>query len=301
VSFWPALAIALLAYGVACAALWRFQTRFVFYPLAKLSKSPAAFGTAFQDVTIPTVGGSLHGWWMAADPTAPVILYLHGNGGNIGAYASQACRLRNLGYSVLIIDYRGYGQSSGPFPAESRVYEDAEAAWNWLIQPTNESAKHSGKGIPGSQICIYGHSLGGAVAIELARHHPNAAALIVESSFTSALALGRHMQVFRIFPISALLAHRFESIAKLNEIRMPVLFMHGTRDLTVPCRMSRELFAVAPDPKQFVIFEGASHMNCGETNPSLYRQTVTSFLSGAFAQQNPPIESKTETARTDSR
>lgn len=291
-ALWSVLAIVAASYLLACAAIWKFQSRVVFYPLPKLSDSPAAYGVSFSDVIIPIPTGTLHGWWMAAPAEPPVMLYLHGNGGNIGAYASQAARLRSLGYSVLIVDYRGYGQSSGPFPSESRVYEDAESAWNWLTR-RSPGLDTPGK-IPASQICIYGHSLGGAVAIELARHHPEAVALIVESSFTSAIAMAKHLQVFRPFPLRALLNHHFESLAKLPELRMPVLFMHGTRDLTVPCRMSRELFAAASDPKQLVIFQGAMHMDCGETDPALYQQTVTGFMERACSQHEKALPTKSK-------
>ena len=276
-SLWPVLALALLAYAIACIAIWKFQSRVIFYPLPKLADSPANYGVSFENVTIPGSSFALHGWWMPAATDAPVMLYFHGNGGNIGAYASQAARLRNLGYSVLIIDYRGYGQSSGPFPCEERVYEDAELAWSWLTG-TMKTAR---------QICIYGHSLGGAVAVEMATRHPDAAALIVESSFTSALAMGKHLLVFRIFPLRMLLHHHFKSIAKVPTLRMPVLFMHGTRDLTVPCRMSRELHAAAAERKQLVIFRGAMHMNCGESAPDLYRDSVTSFVDRAFSSSVP--------------
>jgi uncharacterized protein len=277
VSVWAVLAIVVLGYCVACLALWKYQSRLIFYPLRKLSDSPAAYGVSFVDVHIPASPAPLHGWWMSAAPEAPVMFYLHGNGGNIGAYASQAARLRTLGYSVLIFDYRGYGQSLGPFPSEACVYEDAECAWTWL---TDE------KGIAPRRICIYGHSLGGAVAIELARHHPEAAALIVESSFTSAFEMSKALVLFRIFPMRALLRHHFDSLSKLRALRMPVLFLHGTRDLTVPYRMSHELHAAAPDPKHLVIIPKASHMNCGETAPEVYRETVTAFVDRALRETN---------------
>lgn len=281
-SLWFLITLLALGYLFVCAAIWRFQSRFVFYPLTKFSETPAQYGISFKDITLPTISGTLHGWWMPAGPDAPVILYLHGNGGNIGHYAEQASRLHRLGCSVLLFDYRGYGQSSGPFPSETRAYEDAESVWQWLIS----------RPISPGRICIYGHSLGGAIAIELARHHPEAAALIVESSFTSALAMARHLQIFRIFPLRALVNQRFDSLSKLSQLRMPILFLHGTRDLTVPCRMSHELHTAAPDPKHLVIFQGASHMDCGATDPDLYRESVTSFLATALAADNSGHSSK---------
>src|SRR5207253_2018562 len=111
----------------------------------------------------------------AADPRAKVVLYLHGNDGNVSASMPAIAPLRELGYAVLLIDYRGYGESAGSFPSEQSVYLDAEAAWRYLTAE---------RGVDARNLYIYGHSLGGAIAIELAVHHPEAAGLIVESSFT---------------------------------------------------------------------------------------------------------------------
>jgi alpha-beta hydrolase superfamily lysophospholipase len=118
----------------------------------------------------------IHVWWIAAQPDAKVLLYLHGNGINMGAAVANAHQFHQLGFSVLLIDYRGYGRSEGSFPTETRVYQDAVTAWDYLVKQRQ---------IQPSQIFLFGHSLGGAIAIDLAVQHPDAAGLIVESSFTS--------------------------------------------------------------------------------------------------------------------
>jgi pimeloyl-ACP methyl ester carboxylesterase len=120
----------------------------------------------------------IHGWWVPASATseAPVWLFLHGNGSNVGDEVKRAFWFHQLGFSSLLIDYRGYGRSPGNFPTESSVYEDVEAAWNYLTQLRQ---------IPPEKIFVYGHSLGGAIAIELALQHPEIAGLAVEGTFTA--------------------------------------------------------------------------------------------------------------------
>ncbi len=156
--------------------------------------------------------------------------HLHGNGLNIGANIAHASRFHQLGFSVLLIDYRGYGRSEGAFPNEKKVYQDAATAWNYLVQKLQ---------IPPRHIFIYGHSLGGAIAIDLAVKHPNAAGLIVESSFTSIREVVAYRNLFWMFPVNLILTQRFESIKKLPQLRMPILFIHGTADSTVPFFMSQ--------------------------------------------------------------
>jgi pimeloyl-ACP methyl ester carboxylesterase len=262
---------AVTVYVLVGVILWIWQPRLVFYPLRRIAATPRDFDLIFEEAHIPSADPSaaLFGWWMPALGAEWTILYLHGNGDNIGAYAPHAVCLRELGYSVLIFDYRGYGQSGGPFPNEQRACEDAESAWTWLVEQRH---------IDPRRIIIYGHSLGGAVAIELARHHPEASGLIVESSFTSVRAMAERTLVLRLYPLSLLVHQRFDSIAKLPQLHMPMLFLHGTRDLTVPFRMSRELFAAAQEPKRLVLIAHAGHMDCHTTGDALYRPAVQSFL-----------------------
>ncbi len=199
-----------------------------------------------------------------------VVLYLHGNGLNVGANVEHANRFHRLGLSVFLIDYRGYGKSQGEFPTESQVYEDAQLAWDYLVKQ---------RGINPKQIYIYGHSLGGAIAIDLAVRHAEAAGLIVEGSFTSARAMVDFQSgVYWMFPIDLLLTQRFDSIAKVDRLQMPVLFIHGTADTIVPVEMSKKLFVVAPEPKQLYIVPDAGHNNLAEFAGGEYLQRISQFV-----------------------
>ncbi len=202
-----------------------------------------------------------------------VVLYLHGNGLNVGANVEHANRFHRLGLSVFLIDYRGYGKSQGEFPTESQVYEDAQLAMDYLVKQ---------RGINPKQIYIYGHSLGGAVAIDLAVRYPQAAGLIVQGSFTSARAMvDFQSSVYRMFPIDLLLTQRFDSVAKLDRLQMPVLFIHGTADTVVPVEMSKKLFDSAPEPKELYIVPDAGHNNVAELAGDRYLERVSQFIQQA--------------------
>ncbi|WP_293132660.1 alpha/beta fold hydrolase [Microcoleus sp. bin38.metabat.b11b12b14.051] len=202
-----------------------------------------------------------------------VVLYLHGNGSNVGANVEHANRFHRLGLSVFLIDYRGYGKSQGDFPSESRVYEDAQQAWDYLVKQ---------RGINPHQIYIYGHSLGGAVAIDLAVRHPEAAGLIVEGSFTSVRAMVDFQKpMFALFPIDLLLRQRFDSLSKVDRLKIPVLFIHGTADSVVPAQMSQKLFDAAPEPKQLYMVPEGGHNNAAQIGGAEYLHRVKEFLDGS--------------------
>jgi uncharacterized protein len=266
-----------IAYIFSCILLFVLQTRFIFQPIYLIQKTPDDFKMPYEEVWLPITNESgkiekIHGWWLPGQsPVKPVevLLYLHGRGFNIGANISQSYRFRQLGFSVLLIDYRGYGRSQGGFPNESQIYEDAETAYNYLVKQRQFSPR---------QILLYGHSLGGAVAIELAIKHPEAAGLIVQSSFTSMADMVEGYSLMRIFPVRLLLKQRFNSIAKVPSLRMPVLFVHGTADPLIPATMSKTLYASSPQPKELLLVPDAKHNN-GDAffNTSEYRQTVVDF------------------------
>ena len=268
-------------YGSVCAALWFGQTRLVFSPVKEITTTPTEFNAKYEDVLIPvkiTDGKTenIHGWWL---PNAKqeatnnlgdrkVILYLHGKGKNISANAKHANRLMRMGFSVLVIDYRGYGRSDGGFPTESSVYTDAQTAWDYLIQ----------KGFKPNQIMIYGHSLGGAIAIDLALKHPDALGMIVDASFTSMSEMAQLDSKYRIFPIDLLIHQRFDSIAKVRSLAIPVLYIHGTEDELIPAAMAQRLYEATPTRKQIVLIPNGGHNNNASTNEPLYLNSIRSFF-----------------------
>jgi hypothetical protein len=259
-----------IAYGTLCLALWWGQTRLIFFPQPPPLLTPTAMGLTFEEVWIPVEDTRLHGWWLpAADPRAKTVLVFHGNATNVEGALAQALEFLQVGLNVLLIDYRGYGLSAGPFPNEAQVYEDAAAAWDYLTQIRR---------IPPGSIVIFGHSIGGAIAIELALHQPQAAGLIVQASFTSMADMVDHVGYSRFVP-PMLLTQRFDSYRKIPHIRMPVLFIHGLEDATVPTDMGQRLYAAAPEPKQLWLVPGASHNDVAVAAEKRYQQTLSQWLS----------------------
>lgn len=279
--FWVGI-IAAIAYPSICLLLFFQQTRLIFVPSAVIEKTPEFFNLPYEEVWIPVTAGKskierIHGWWIKAkQPNGKVLLYLHGNGLNIGANVGHARRFHKLGFSVLLIDYRGYGRSDGPFPNEMRVYQDSLSAWNYLIKQRQISPKN---------ILIYGHSLGGAIGIDLAVQQKEAAGLIVESSLTSMREVVAYRNSFSMFPVDLLLTQRFESIEKIGKLKMPVLFIHGTADVAVPSFMSQKLYDAAPEPKKLILVPGAGHNNVADVAGVEYLQWVDSFVQQVHSPQ----------------
>lgn len=265
------LAIAAAAYLLVCLGLWRYQTRMMFFPDAAIRQTPAAVGLPYEDVWLPSGEGTVHAWWIdsrsSLDVEIPVVLFFHGNGSNLGDMAGRARLLNDLGYRSFFIDYRGYGRSSGPFPSEQRVYEDAEAAWQYASERT-----------AADRIIIYGQSIGGAIAIDLAVNHPDAAGLIVESSFTSMQAMVAYAKSLPFVPVNWLLTQRFESLEKVKSLRVPALFIHGSADRVVPAEMSQALYRAAPQNKSYLLINGAGHSGLPAVNSNLYNRTVSAFI-----------------------
>ncbi len=270
--WWAAgLGVAALLYVAACVYMWATQKSQVFEPTAIWQTTPDRMGMKYAEVHIPVGEGAgyLDAWWVPSDkPDAPTIVYFHGNYRNIGNNLEHTQHMHQMGYNVLLADYRGYGKSAGGKPSEEKVYEDAEAVWQYWI-------KWRG-GQPGKTF-IYGHSLGGAIAINLAVHHPEAAGLITESTFTSMQAMGEISHGY--LPIGLLLNQRFESLKKVPQLKLPVLFVHGTWDPKIPVEMAKQLYAAAPEPKSLLLIEGGEHNNSETIGWVQYRDALSAFIS----------------------
>ncbi len=240
----------------ACTSLDDFQRQVIFRPSKEASRTPAEYQTKFEDVWL-TVGqskGKLHAWWIpAAKDTAgaPAALYLHGAGYGISANLPRIMKLHDEGFAVLAIDYRGFGQSDGELPSEVTAYEDSHAAWAELARRAPKSKRY-----------IYGHSLGGAMAMELASSPDgkDAAGLVMESAFTSVSEM-QQFTAYKWIPLAVVQTQYFDSLAKAPKLCMPTLFMHGSNDYRIPVEVARKLYAAAPEPKRWLLVEGARHVD----------------------------------------
>jgi len=260
-----------LLYLAICISLRWGQTKLIFFPDSTIKSTPQKHNLNYQDVWIEIEEDKIHGWWIqAVEQSAPVLLYFHGNGSNNGDLVDLALTFHKLGLSTLLIDYRGYGKSSPIFPNETRVYEDAEAAWQYLTDT---------KKIEPQKIITYGHSLGGAIAIELATQHPEMAGLITEGTFTSIKNMAKHSYPLDIFPLNLLITQRFDSINKIESLQVPLLMLHGTADEVIPLSMAKELYATAPQPKQLVIIPNANHNNLDLVGGQQYLTNLQQFIN----------------------
>jgi hypothetical protein len=246
-----------LVYLSSSLALFLGQERIIFKPSATINKTPADWKLAYQEVWVPVTTGAaapekMHGWWIPAQgKVMGTILYLHGNGDNIGGNLDRAYQFTQLGFSVLLVDYRGYGKSQGSFPSEKQVYADARAIWDYAIKNLK---------LKPEQTMIYGHSLGGAIAIELASKQGKASGLILQSTFTSMSAMTDLHWWYKLFPVSLLLTQKFDSLSKVQSLQMPVLYIHGTSDQVIPSAMSRSLYSATRSAhKKLILVANAGH------------------------------------------
>ncbi|KAF1032025.1 MAG: hypothetical protein GAK37_00616 [Pseudomonas sp.] len=280
----PLLCMALLVVGlpVGCAVLQHVERELVF----RVEPGTAGWYSGLPpDVQVFDLkpaslkaGQNIHGWWWpAAQKDAPAVLYLHGVRWNLTGQLFRIEQLHALGFSVLAIDYRGFGESKGDLPSETSVYQDARIAWErfQVLQP--DPAKR----------LIYGHSLGGAVAIDLAAELGQQAAsnhvappvrgLVVESTFTTLADVAAAVANTSL-PVRWLLSQKFDSLDKITDIHMPLLVVHGLDDRFVPPRLSQQLFDAAASPKSLLLVPGASHNNSMSLAGSRYRQALEHLM-----------------------
>lgn len=280
--FLSCLVLLVIGYGGATWYLWARQRKLIFLPSRDVLQSPADVGLKYEEVWIPIAGHAtaMNGWWLPSEnAAAPVMLYLHGNDFNLGSNVERIARLNRLGFAVLAAEYRGYGKSGGEFPSELQLYEDAQTAWNYLVRERH---------VDPAQIFIYGHSLGGAIAIELALRRPEAAGLVVECTFTSMPELAKTL--YWMFPVDWLLHQRFDALAKVPMLRVPALFIHGTADREIPHAMSERLYRAARGPKWLTLIPGGGHEDSASVGEAMYTRAVLDFTHGTQRDRNvlPP-------------
>ena len=274
------IVLLLIGFFVVFAIRW-LEKRMIYFP----AKFPEGYWDTSQlpgrieECLFRTEDGiRLHGWFFHAllpqdVQRKPVrtMLFFHGNGGNLTYWAPYIAALTRLGVNVLIVDYRGYGKSEGA-PDEQGLYADALAAYNYLLSRTDVHKEH---------IIIFGQSLGGAVAVDLATKRP-CEKLILEATFTSIKEMTKTM--FGVLPVHSLLNTKFDSLAKIKTLHVPLLSIHGNRDTIVPFELGKRLFAAANEPKIFYEIPGADHNNTAEVGGSAYFARLAQFLQTDFAR-----------------
>jgi len=269
---WPATALGAIALKAGIRWLDALERRLIFAPP---EMAPPGTYTAAQTghevietwihflsacTGAPTV---LHGQWHAhANPAAPALLFLHGARSDLWGSAERVQHMRELGFSVLAIDYRGFGRSGRELPSEATACEDARAAWQWLAAHQPQQTRY-----------VFGHSLGGAIAVDLAAAVDDVAGLIIDSSFTSMADLVQHYN-WGWPPVLRRITQHFDSAGKISAVRAPVLVVHGEEDRLIPPALGRALCESATAPKRFVLVHGGSHHNTHAVGKSHYRKAL---------------------------
>ena len=261
-------------YALLCLAIFLFQPRMVYFPIKAMVATPAALGLSYEDVMLQSATGTtVHGWYLPGRDDARTLLFLHGNAGNISHRLDSLRLFNELGLNVLIIDYSGFGQSSGK-PGEQQTYEDARRAWHYLTDA---------RGVAPRRIVIFGRSLGGGVATWLATQ-AQPGGLILESSFTSVPALAS--KYYPIFPVRWLARIRYDNASRLPKVNCPVLIAHSRDDEIVPIAHSRALFALAGGSKSFLEMRGG-HNNGYMVSGHGYRAGLAQFIAGLDTSERP--------------
>lgn len=258
---------------IPAALLYLFQERLIYFPERTLIATPEDLGLAFDDLHLRTEDGlDIHGWYIPGlDPERP-LLFLHGNAGNISHRLETIEIFHELGLSVLIIDYRGYGLSEGR-PGEAGSYRDAEAAWNYLVEH---------RGISPSTIIVFGRSLGGGVAAGLAgKFEPGA--LILESTFTSVTALAE--EIYPFLPVKWLCRIHYPNLERIKHIAAPKLLIHSEDDELVPFTHGESLYRAAKPPKTFLKLRGG-HNDGFLFDRARYKAGLENFLKDRGTMEN---------------
>ncbi len=264
-----AAALIFLVLG-GCSGVWtdRWVKSMIFFPSSRLDFQPAEFNLQADTVTInPDASANLFCWFVPPRPGRPVLLYLHGNAGNISHRLFIAKGWADRGYGCFLLDYRGYGLSTGTIRMESDLADDALAAYQWLRDV---------QGLPAGRIVLYGESIGCAPAIDLALREQVGAVVLI-APFTSLLDMsGFHYGLSQEWMVRNF---QFDNESKIARLRSPVFILHGTADEIVPVQMGRRLFDKAPDPKEAWWIDGGRHNDLPDVAGRRFWDAPADFLN----------------------
>jgi hypothetical protein len=256
--------VALAAIALLAVMVRAIESRFAFFPSPGETTTPDEFGIAYQRVSLTAAGGvTLRGWSMPHPSPRARILYFHGNGGNLSVWAPILAGIHRRGYTLHAFDYRGYGASTGR-PSERGLYRDVDAAVEWPWPG------------PSAPLVYWGRSLGATMAAYAAAKRPPHG-LILESGFTDARSLLRGSPPMAF--LSLFSSYRFPTAGWLENVRCPVLVLHGDDDRVIPFAAGRALFDRIAGPKQFVVIRGGDHNDVAPPDAGAYWSAIDAFIA----------------------
>lgn len=272
------LTVAASIYVLLSLALYLFQGKMVFLsnlPGRTLTGSPGNIGLEYEDISLTTIDDErLHGWYVPAINSRGVVLFFHGNAGNISHRLDSIEIFHQLGLDTLIIDYRGYGQSTGK-TSEQGTYLDAQAAWSYLV---NE------RGIPVDRVIVFGRSLGGAIGAWLGSQH-TPAAVIIESSFSSGVDMARRLYPF--LPVRLITRLRYPVVEFASRLNCPVLVVHSRNDEIIPFEMGQTIYSAVKQRRSFLELRG-DHNNGFFISRHDYVAGLKDFIESVLGPGSPP-------------
>jgi hypothetical protein len=268
--------VIVLGYLALVSAVYLGQNWVVFPDGQFTDRTPTdpPFGWRYEDLHLSVGHETTHAWHIPVENARGVVLFSHGNGGSIPDWLEAVQVFYDMGLSVLIYDYGGYGKSTGR-ASEDRCYADIRAAWRYLTED---------QGVPANRIVLFGRSLGGGVAAQLATE-VTPGAVILESTFLSVPRLAR--EKLPVLPMNWLMRNRFDTVRKVSRIKAPILIVHSSDDTLIPYHHGRDLFDLANEPKQFLSIRG-DHNDGWFVSGDLYLKGLVEFLAPLFQEPVSP-------------
>ena len=258
-----------VTYIAMCALLFFMQKRQIYIPSGPIDLTPSVLDLKFENLRLKTSDGEEVSAWYVAAPNggkgALTVHFSHGNGGNLSDRVDSMKTFHDMGFNTIAYDYRGYGESTGS-TTEQGTYIDARTVYDYLVNEKKTAPE---------DIILFGRSLGGAVAVQLATE-VQASMLVVESAFSSAPDMAA--RIFPILPARLLCRYRYDSAARIKEITCPVLLAHSPNDSVIPYDQGQKLFAAANEPKQFVDMTG-NHNDGGLDADRNYQQILKDYIN----------------------